>query len=77
VNQAAEAPSCFHCGLPAVDGDDLQVRIDGQRRPMCCRGCQAVAQAIVDAGMSSYYAQRTALPGGRAEPVPELAALAV
>ena len=44
---------------------------------MCCRGCQAVAQAIVDAGMEAYYAQRTAMPGARAEPVPDLAGLAV
>jgi Cu2+-exporting ATPase len=36
-----------------------------------------VAQAIVDAGMERYYAQRTALPGGRAEPVPDIAELAV
>ena len=44
---------------------------------MCCRGCQAVAQAIVDAGMSAYYAQRTAMPEGAALVPPALDALAV
>ena len=72
-----ESKRCYHCGLPVPAGERLEVGIGGSRRPMCCRGCQAVAQAIVDAGMEAYYAQRTALPGGRAEPVPELAELAV
>ena len=26
---------------------------------MCCHGCEAVAQAIVDSGMASYYKFRT------------------
>ena len=29
---------------------------------MCCAGCAAVAQAIVDNGLVSYYRQRSALP---------------
>lgn len=68
---------CYHCGLPVPAGERLLVDIGGAPRAMCCRGCQAVAQAIVDAGMEGYYAQRTAMPGGRAEPVPDLAELAV
>lgn len=72
-----EPPRCFHCGLPVVAGSGLVVDIDGRARPMCCRGCQAVAQAIVDAGMGAYYTQRTALPDGPSEPLPDLAALAV
>lgn len=68
---------CYHCGLPVPTGERLLVGISGTPRPMCCRGCQAVARAIVDAGMASYYVQRTAMPGGRAEPVPDLAELAV
>ena len=49
----------------------------GASQPMCCRGCAAVAQAIADAGMEAYYTQRTAMPGGRAEPLPDLATLSV
>lgn len=32
---------------------------------MCCAGCAAVAQAIVDAGLSDYYRFRTERPGPR------------
>jgi len=47
---------------------------------MCCAGCQAVAQTIVDHGLTSYYRQRSALPV-REDSVPqvvrELAAYAI
>ncbi|MDZ7840754.1 MAG: heavy metal translocating P-type ATPase [Gammaproteobacteria bacterium] len=61
---------CFHCGLPTPRGVDLSVTIDGEPRPMCCHGCQAVAQAILDAGHGDFYERRTARPLARAEPVP-------
>jgi len=35
------------------------VTIDGTEREMCCPGCKAVAQAIVDGGLEAYYRQRT------------------
>lgn len=50
--------SCFHCGLPAAAPSQWKVAIDGTERAMCCPGCAAVAQAIVDAGQSSWYATR-------------------
>jgi Cu2+-exporting ATPase len=31
-------------------------------RPACCRGCQAVAQTIIDSGNADYYRLRTELP---------------
>jgi len=77
VNAVNPSSRCFHCGLPVAPGSGLLVDIDGRAQPMCCRGCQAVAQAIVDAGMGAYYTQRTALPDGPSEPLPDLAALAV
>ncbi|CBL44776.1 Cation transport ATPase, E1-E2 family [gamma proteobacterium HdN1] len=49
---------CFHCGLPCPKNAPWQVNIAGIARPMCCPGCQAVAQTIVDMGMSSYYQHR-------------------
>jgi len=49
---------CFHCGLPAAISSPWKVVIDGADRAMCCPGCAAVAQAIVDAGQSSWYATR-------------------
>ncbi len=50
---------CFHCGLPVPPGAQYSVTIQGQPRAMCCPGCQAVAQAIVDGGMEAYYSYRT------------------
>lgn len=43
-------------------GINLYVEIDGNNQPMCCIGCQSVAQAIVAAGAQAFYSQRSA-PG--------------
>jgi Cu2+-exporting ATPase len=40
-------------------GADYAVDIDGQQQPMCCRGCQAVASAIVNGGLTDFYRYRT------------------
>lgn len=54
------AENCFHCGLPAPAGSTFAVVVDGIRRPMCCAGCEAVAQTITAYGLGSYYRSRTA-----------------
>lgn len=51
--------NCFHCSLPVPKNSSYLVTIDGQEHAMCCPGCQAVAQAIVDGGLSSFYQHRT------------------
>jgi len=56
--------SCFHCNEPVLTGDQFTTIINGQAQPMCCPGCQAVSQAIMDAGLSSYYQFRSE-PGNR------------
>ncbi|MEO8411608.1 MAG: heavy metal translocating P-type ATPase metal-binding domain-containing protein, partial [Propionivibrio sp.] len=61
---------CYHCGLPMPAGVALSVAIDQQPRVMCCVGCQAVAQAIVDNGLADYYRNRDALPESRREALP-------
>jgi Cu2+-exporting ATPase len=68
---APAAVACFHCGLPVPAGADFAVEIAGLRQPMCCRGCQAVAQAIVDGGLADYYMFRTAQAPTAREIVPE------
>ncbi len=66
---------CFHCGEPVPTGSDFTLEIKGIVQPMCCPGCQAVAQTILECGLASYYEHRTA-PGIKGELVPsELAAL--
>jgi Cu2+-exporting ATPase len=65
------ANSCFHCGQPLPTHGHYAVTIDNAVQPMCCPGCQAVAQAIVDNHLSDYYRYRTANSGTARELVPE------
>lgn len=51
---------CFHCGLSVPHDFNLTIHIDNRDEPVCCAGCQAVAQGIIDAGLARYYTQRTA-----------------
>lgn len=64
--------SCYHCGLPIPDDVDLSVKIDSQPRAMCCFGCQAVAQSIVDNGLADYYRSRDAMPESPREAMPAI-----
>jgi len=73
-----DAPSfsgCFHCGLPVPDGAHYPIQFEGQTRQTCCRGCQAVAQTIIDSGQGAYYTHRTALPATPQQAEAELAEL--
>ena len=61
---------CYHCGLPIPPDSRHYVRIDGRDRRMCCVGCEAVAQSIVDSGLVDYYRHRDAMPETRREAMP-------
>jgi Cu2+-exporting ATPase len=50
---------CYHCGLPAETNSPYHAFILGERRIMCCPGCEAVAKAIVENGLDDYYKFRT------------------
>jgi len=62
---------CFHCGLPVAENLNIHVEYNGESRPMCCYGCQAVSQAIIDSGMDDFYKYRTTTPEKPEEIVPE------
>lgn len=51
--------TCFHCNEVIPAGIHLSVEINQETQPMCCIGCQAVAQTIVDNGLTQYYKVRT------------------
>ena len=68
---APDSAHCFHCGLPVPAGFDYRVEILGAPRPMCCHGCQAVAQAIVAGGLERFYEHRTAVSQRPEDLVPE------
>ena len=63
--------NCYHCGQKVPEGIDLVVQVGGVSQPMCCTGCQAVAQAIVANGLTDYYRNRDAMPDSRREALPE------
>ncbi|WGI24671.1 heavy metal translocating P-type ATPase [Halomonas alkaliantarctica] len=56
-----DAP-CYHCGNPVPAGAPWSITLDDHAHPLCCPGCEAVAHAIVDGGLESYYRYRTELP---------------
>jgi Cu2+-exporting ATPase len=69
---ARDGSGCYHCGLPVPPGSAYEALIDGVSRRMCCRGCAAVAEAIVAHGLAGYYHHRSALPRRGEEAVPAL-----
>jgi len=50
---------CFHCGELVPKGFVSSVTIKNIAQPMCCIGCEAVAQTIVDNNLTDYYKFRT------------------
>ncbi|MFK8083996.1 MAG: heavy metal translocating P-type ATPase [Granulosicoccus sp.] len=50
---------CFHCDEQVLERKRWQVVFDGDARDVCCAGCKAVMQAIVDAKLGDYYRFRT------------------
>lgn len=61
-----ELGSCFHCGEPIPRGERRSVLINGEEKPVCCAGCEAVATLIHSAGLDGYYRIRT-MPAPRPE----------
>ena len=68
---------CFHCGQDVLEPGRWRIEIDGAAREMCCAGCEAVARAIVDAGMTDYYRRRAGPASGPNAVPEELAGLAL
>ena len=71
MKKSTEPTYCFHCGLPVADNLNIFVEYNGKNEPMCCYGCQAVSQAIIDSGMDDFYKYRTSNPEKPEEIVPE------
>jgi P-type Cu2+ transporter len=56
-------------------GAHYPIQFEGKTRQACCRGCQAVAQTIIDSGQGAYYTHRTVLPASPQQAEAELAQL--
>ena len=65
------AEQCFHCGDDLREAENFSAMIHGHLRPMCCAGCQAVAETIVDAGLEDYYTLRTSPASNARQRVPD------
>jgi P-type Cu2+ transporter len=63
--------NCFHCGEAVPEDIHLVVTIDKIQRDVCCYGCKAVAEQIVEFGLDDYYRHRTSLPHKPDSFVPE------
>ncbi|MBI3431515.1 MAG: heavy metal translocating P-type ATPase [Hydrogenophilales bacterium] len=61
--------------MPVPDGAHYPIQFAGETKEACCRGCQAVAQTIIDSGQGAYYTHRTALPATPQQAEAELAEL--
>lgn len=51
--------NCYHCGQAVAENIHLTARVFGEERSMCCVGCQAVTNAIVQSGSESFYQYRS------------------
>ena len=49
---------CFHC-LEPLAGSKYVARLTGGDKPVCCIGCQAVAEMIASTGLADFYDRRT------------------
>jgi P-type Cu2+ transporter len=58
---SAPAPTaiCFHCQEP-LRHSRLVAQIGERCEPVCCAGCQAVAEMIAGSGLADFYTRRTA-----------------
>ena len=77
MHEAADESTCFHCGLAVLEPGRWSAVVDGRARPMCCAGCEAVAGAIVAAGLTDYYRHRTGPASAVAAVPPELEQLSL
>ena len=53
---------CFHCLQPVPKGVDLTVSYQGEEHDVCCAGCQAVANTIIQHNLDAYYQHRDERP---------------
>lgn len=66
---------CYHCGEAVPPGAAWSVVIEGAARPLCCAGCQAVAETILSHGLEAFYRERAAPAPGPAAMTPEIRAM--
>lgn len=66
-----EILDCYHCGEVIPKNFNTVISIDNIDRRMCCHGCAAVAETIVNNSLSGYYRHRTEKSVKGSELVPQ------
>lgn len=51
--------ACFHCGDAVPENSNYAFEFANNTERLCCPGCLAVAQTIIDCGLAGYYQHRT------------------
>jgi Cu2+-exporting ATPase len=51
------AARCFHCHEPLA-GSTLHAQLGTVTEPVCCVGCQAVAELVAGSGLQDFYQRR-------------------
>ncbi len=62
LDKATLPTKCFHCGDKVPQNSNWQVLWKGIQRPMCCPGCEAVCETIIESGLEEYYLHRENKP---------------
>ncbi|OZG73738.1 copper-transporting ATPase [Hahella sp. CCB-MM4] len=50
-----DALRCFHCHNPVPSNVDIRIQVNGESKPVCCHGCEAVARLVMDGGLEQFY----------------------
>ncbi|WP_440905020.1 heavy metal translocating P-type ATPase [Catenovulum sp. SX2] len=50
--------SCYHCNEQVPADCSLSIQVNGENKAVCCTGCQAVANVILQGGFDGYYKYR-------------------
>ena len=51
---------CYHCNNPVPEHININIQVGDNSFPVCCTGCQAVAQLVLSGGFSQFYQFRDA-----------------
>lgn len=61
LESSEDVNKCFHCGESVPEGSSFTISLLGVNQSMCCPGCLAVAQIILECGSEKFYQHRTSL----------------
>lgn len=61
--------NCDHCSIGFSEKDVVFDEIDGQQKVFCCHGCSGIYRIVHNAGLDSFYSNRTGWQPGPADEI--------